>query len=353
MASSVNNDYAAKPVTDECQAIVSNTVVVTVTYGQRAALLEAVLTALSQTNIFKIVIVSNNAKWDVDTLAKRVAPSKTELLSLPANEGSAVGFARGIEYACDLGAKFIWLLDDDNVPEANALPTLVSAYSEYSVGIAADRLALLAFRPDHQIDLAYGISLTRIYPRPSSFLGFHIRDIPYKFLRRIYLPASRHSQNVPAFIDVPIAPYSGLFFHRSLIENVGLPRTDFVLYGDDWEFTNRIVRHSGRIRMVRAARLRDLEISWKLKSRFNSSLIGWLEGEGDFRAFYGARNTTYIDRYCRPCNPVLFGINRAVYCLMLWFCARALRRTMRYKVLRRAIRDGLAGRLGLNSDYPL
>lgn len=335
---------------DQCASVVF---VVTVTYGKRAALLEPVLAALLQQDVAKIVVVNNGAKWNVSALARQLTPDKIEIVEFQANQGSAIGFAAGIERARKLGAEFIWLLDDDNQPTDNALSTLLGAYSRLSAEFSEDKLAVVAFRPDHQADVAAGVPLLRISPRPSSFWGFHIFDVPYKLWRRTPWGRPQGRETLQPLVEMAIAPYSGLLFHRAVVETHGLPLADFVLYGDDTEFTYRITRDGGAIYLVTSARLTDLETSWNVKRRFGNSFQGWLSGAGDMRAFYGARNGTYIDLHCRPHSRLMFAANRQVYCWALWLYAQALRRTGRYRLLRHAIRDGIAGHLGLHPRYPL
>lgn len=326
---------------------------VTVTYGERAALLRVVLIALLRQNVGKIVIVNNGAEWDVTGMAERLAPDRSEIVNLQTNHGSAAGFAIGIERACSIGAEFIWLLDDDNRPEPGALVTLLDAYTELQETVRKDRLAVLAFRPEHQADVNAGIVISRINPRSSSFWGFHVFDIPYKFWRRTHWGRPHANNILPTAVRLDTAPYSGLLFHRSVIEAHGLPRVDFILYADDTEFTYRITHSGGIIRLVPDARITDLESSWNAKHRFGNSLQSWLSGGSDMRAFYGARNGTYFNRHCRPINKPMFTINRLAYCFGLWLYAKTLRRTNRYRLLSRAIDDGLAGRLGLHPKYPL
>lgn len=325
--------------------------VVTVTYGDRQSLLQTVLAGLADQGVAKAVVVDNGARWNVGVeLAARYG-AFVDVVSISRNIGSAGGYAAGIQRAIDLGAKFIWLLDDDNQPADGCLAQLMEAYTDEMRATPRERLAVLAFRPDHQADVATGVPAQYLNPRHDSFCGFHVLDIPYKLWRRT--PWGRPHGQVPARVRLDVAPYSGLLLHCDLAKNIGAPDTRFVLYGDDTEYSWRITAGGGRIVLVAAARLEDLEQSWNVKARFPNSFAGWLYGDSDFRAYYGMRNQTYLDHSVRCRTKLILALNYQVYRWALWFYARRGRRQARYALLDRAMANGCAARLGVAPEFPL
>lgn len=327
---------------------------VTVTYGQRRNLLEQMLTATLTEGVRDIVIVDNGAGWDVGELVSQYPDARLHIVPMGSNHGSAAGFATGISAAVQVGAEMIWLLDDDNRPLPGALRTLLEAY-DVLLAHGGDRqdTAVLAFRPEHQADVAMGVPQARINPRLSSFLGFHVLDIPYKLWRRTPWGRPQPRHGLPATVKLDFAPYSGLLLHREAIEAIGLPRTDFVLYADDSEWSYRITRRGGRIMLVTAAKCEDIESSWNIKRRFGTSFSGLLCGAGDFRAYYGTRNATYLFTHCLPGNRTWRTFNRSIYMLLLWYLAWIKGRRRRYRLLNQAVRDGIDSRLGIHPGYPL
>ena len=303
--------------------------------------------------IRKIVVVSNGAQWDVQTLAAEFGADKVDVVDLHTNQGSAVGFAAGIERACEWGMDFIWLLDDDNQPQEGALKELLAAHAHLVNTFSNDNLAVIAHRCNRPNVPGAGVPLSRLKRRPSSFANFHVFDIPYKFWRRSPWWRPYPGEALPPLIEVQSGPYGGLLFHNTVVKRHGLPRVDFVLYGDDGEFTHRIARNGGTIRLVTAAKVADLEPSWHFARRFPSSFHGFLEGGNDTHQFYGTRNQIYLDSHCLPHRRFMFWINRQVYCLGLLFFAMSLRRVDRYRLLKGAIRDGLEGRMGMHPEHPL
>ena len=326
-------------------------VCVIVTYAERRALLRTVLDALPAQGVRRVVVVDNGAHWPVRAELAASYGDFVDVVEMGHNTGSAPGYAAGIQCALDLGAEFIFLLDDDNKPERGALPILLKAYAELARNTPRDRLAVLAFRPPHQSDVAAGVPLHRINPRPSSFLGFHVLDIPYKLWRRTSWGRPRGP--MPGLVQLSVGPYSGLLFKRDLVTAIGLPNPALVLYIDDTEFTWRITANGGRIVLITSARLVDLESSWNTKAQFSTSMAGWLDGSGDFRAYYGMRNRAYFDaRYLCRHTPV-FMLNQGIYLILLWCLAQRHRRQARYWLLLKAMDDGLAEQLGVHPEFPL
>lgn len=331
----------------------NNVVQVTVTYGNRKYLLQQVVDAAQSTAVSKVVIIDNGATWPLRSKLNDIYRDFVDVVEMGHNTGSAPGYAAGIQRALDLGAEFIFLLDDDNRPEPGALPTLLQTHAELARNVPRDRLAVLAFRPSHQGDVADGVPARRVNPRPSSFLGFHVLDIPYKLWRRTPWGRPRLRHGLPARVDMTMAPYGGLLLHRDAVQTIGLPDPGFVLYGDDTEWTYRLHRCGGRIVLVTAARVDDLESSWSLKSSFGTSFNAFLSGTGDLRAYYGLRNAAYFFHHCHARRNPMFWVNVHTYKMVLGIFAVASGKTARYSLLMRAMRDGIAGRLGVNPEFPL
>lgn len=326
--------------------------VVTVTYGSRWHYLQQVLTTVFNQGVEYAVVVDNASVDNIENSVREVFGTKVKVISLSTNTGSANGFKVGIEEALKIGSELLWLLDDDNKPDSSALDNLLEGYMHLQIDFSKDNFAVLSFRCDHQTDIAVGTPLTRCYPRPGSFFGFHLLDVPYKIWRRT--PWGRPPKTVvlPSLISIPYAPYSGFFFHRSLIDRIGLPDTRFVLYADDTDFTSRIVSLGGKIFLITDSVIEDLEKSWNTKSQFSSSFRGWLCGSGDLRAYYGARNQSYIE-YNRTSKSFIRSINRVVYLSLLIVVAIFIRRLPRLRLLLEAIHAGEIGELGLDKRFSL
>lgn len=345
---------STESTTSASGANIPKVTVVTVTYGERRALLRQVLDALPAQGVGRAVVVDNGAQWPVKDELAATYGDFAQVVEMDRNTGSANGFGAGIRHALETGAEYVWLLDDDNRPAPDCLAALGAAYQDLLGQLPADLLAVLAFRPEHQADVAAGVPLRYVNPRRNSFRGFHVLNIPYKFRQRTPWGRPRVRDALPAHVDLLIATYSGLFFHRALVERFGLPRADFVLYADDIEYSHRIVRAGGRIALITTAAIEDLESSWDKRQHQGGSSFSILLGQGsDLRVYYSTRNSVYLDVHCRPHDRLMFTLNRWVYMAALATLARRGGQHARLAVIQQAVRDGLAGHLGVHKSFPL
>lgn len=324
---------------------------ITVTYADRLKFLaEAVRHALEVEGVERVLIVSNGSVSPLEILEQQWG-EQLRIIRLPANTGSANGYAEGIQAALDDGADYLWLMDDDNAPQSGALKALLAARDRLATSRELDDFALLSFRPTLQADIAAGLPPQYCLPRPGCFLGFHLYDLPYKIWRRTpwFKPAAA---GLPELIQVPHAPYGGFFAHRSVFARIGLPDPNLVLYADDTQLTARLTESGGRILLVTGSIIDDLEEAWNSPARFTSAISGRLCGPSDFRAFYSTRNQVYVEA-SNDHHPVLRALNRSLYLGMLLAFAVSHGRLVRFRLLLSAIRDGEAGRLGLNQNFPI
>jgi GT2 family glycosyltransferase len=336
------------------QTPATSTTVVTVTYGKRWPLLRQALESARREGIGRAVVVDNGSHEDVEALVREAfGPDFCELVVMGRNTGSAAGFKSGIERAMASGSEFILLLDDDNVLEPGCVAALHGAWQAQARAMPASGLAMLAYRADRMVDAAtLGKPVGSAF---TAFFGFRWSDVPFKIYRRVPLVRKRLAQRpVQSEIVMTIAPYSGMLFHRAVIEAHGVPDERFVLYADDTEFSYRLTRAGGKIMLVTEGRITDLEPSWSTKSRHGSTFDALLCGGDDFRAFYSTRNNAYYERWARDCGGSLSRrLNRMIFLGILGARARMLGRQDRLRLLRHAMAEGEAGRLGIDAAFPL
>ena len=293
--------------------------VVTVTYGNRQHLLEPMLRAVLALGIHQVILVDNAVTWDILSLANQVDAARIKMVRLERNTGSAGGFAAGIKFARQCHADLIWLLDDDNMPVRSALTDLLDAYSRLRQDHGVNKLAVVGLRP------------TRAVARP-----------PH---RRMMKPPAD-------VIPLAMTVFGGLLFHISLIDTVGLPREDFVLYGEDTEFTYRITRQGGRIYLVPTAQVQDLDCdsmrSWIIRC------AGLDLPDGLSAIYYYRRNSVYFETHCKPRVSPVYRFKLVVYLALLFVLSHTNRRYRKhYRTIKQAISDGWHARLGYNPEYPL
>ncbi|MEM4965123.1 MAG: glycosyltransferase, partial [Pyrobaculum sp.] len=272
------------------------------------------------------------------------------VISLRENTGSAGGYKRGLEYVYnDAECKYIWLLDDDNLPTRGALQALLRAYDEinhphkeHKVALASARRQLL----DELIREIKTVLPTRVLRR-DAFLGFNIMYLlPLKILSMLNVSLNApHIETMGAHIvRRPYVPYGGLFFHRSLIDTIGYPDERYYVYVDDTEWTYRITRRGGAIYLILDSIVMDINDKDKqfqvLRGPFSSARR--LNFQPGWRLYYLLRNLVYFERTYYVDNNLLYFFNQRLVLLIL----RLSLSSKKYAIVKEAVRDGMRGVLG-------
>ena len=241
--------------------------VVTVTYGKRSHLLLKALESVFNEGVDCAIVVDNGSTEQILLLITERFGDKVILISLDRNTGSANGYKVGLQAAFNASAEYILLLDDDNILEQGALKVLKNGWMSLDTELPISDRIVLGFRLNILADIVDGVSKTHSSQSSNSFFGFHVKDIPFKLLRRTsWYRKSVAVKSLPLQISMKYAPYSGMFFHRELLEKHGYPDDRLVLYADDYEFSYRVTRAGGSIRLMTDARMEDIESSWNSSS---------------------------------------------------------------------------------------
>lgn len=102
---------------------------VVVTYNRKDLLVQCLSAALGQSKPLDGIVVVDNASTDGTREFLRsegfLSRDNVTLLSLEENSGGAGGFYTGLKYAMDNGADWVWMMDDDAVPNPDALEKLL------------------------------------------------------------------------------------------------------------------------------------------------------------------------------------------------------------------------------------
>ena len=166
------------------------------------------------------------------------------------NSGSAKGYGHGIELAQKTDCDFFWLLDDDNLPEADALDKLKAAW----IKGGNKRICLTSYRACHK-ELRKAINIEVILGSYNAALSLNIfHPITTRKNSRIF----RGTYKGKGLSCLPCTVYGGMFFHRELIDVIGLPDESYFLYCDDFEWSYRITANNGHIMLVEESKMNDL-----------------------------------------------------------------------------------------------
>ncbi len=191
----------------------------------RSALLRRCLEALQrQTRRPDRVLVIDNASTDgtAAILDAFVAaePAWVSRCRLERNSGGAGGFAHGTALAFREGHDWCWLMDDDCIPEPEALAALLDGYDSFP---AERKPVLLASRVEWTDGHLHPMNLVAVKQRFAH--------------EELWLAASR------GMLSIRSATFVSLLVARRAIDRYGLPLPAYFLWNDDVEFTARILRH--------------------------------------------------------------------------------------------------------------
>ncbi|MFN4074032.1 MAG: glycosyltransferase family 2 protein [Thermus sp.] len=224
---------------------------VIVTYNRKELLRECLQAVLSQTRPPDHVLVVDNASTDGTREMLREEFPQVEVLALPENQGGAGGFHEGMKKAYEEGCDWIWVMDDDAFPERDALEVLLAFKDR------AEILVPVLKASDGSVS---GVG----YWRGGRYVGAKLDPV------------------FESFLHVELFPFVGPLIHRKVILDIGLPRKEFFIWFDDYEYALRarkkgkitlcvprsVIKHqSGESRVVSffgKPRLRPLHPPWKI-----------------------------------------------------------------------------------------
>lgn len=319
---------------------------VTVTYGNRFHLLKQVIESALAEGVTKVIVVDNNSEAEsreqLKAYEQELGSDKIKVLYLDDNYGSAGGFKRGLEEAYnDKACEYILALDDDNLIEKGSFEKL-KALTIYLKNL--NYSFMLGFYRDMWNADRKAVENGNIKRYlPNNFIGFNFLEA---FKNKFFKGNKNKLVNLFPFQPAEITAMGGSFFPKSILKKIGYPNEDFYLYADDHDFTYRFTKSGGKIFLCSELRLHDIDFTTVSDSGAN---IGYFDEDfSEFKMYYGVRNHTYLSKSFIK-NKILFYGNMSIYLLLNFkkiFKTPKKLFFRRYKLLLRAINDGLDGKLG-------
>lgn len=185
---------------------------VVVTYN-RLPLLQQCLRALAaqNTHLEAIWVIDNASTDGTQTAVQAMHLENLVYRNTGKNLGGAGGFAYGVKAAAMAGYDALWLMDDDTIPEREALQNLLEC--------------------DRKLEGKYGWLSSRALAPDGT-------DQPMNRQRKTpYTDVEGYTENqVPAVM----ASFVSLFLRTDIVKKFGIPIADFFIWSDDWEYTRRI-----------------------------------------------------------------------------------------------------------------
>jgi rhamnopyranosyl-N-acetylglucosaminyl-diphospho-decaprenol beta-1,3/1,4-galactofuranosyltransferase len=139
------------------------------------------------------------------------------VLRLERNEGGAGGFHEGIKHAHAAGHDYLWLMDDDTIPQPEALAELLAGRRE-----APDAALIVS-----KVVWTDG----RIHPMNQPFLRWGATH-------RMIAAAEAGGGLVP----LRAATFVSMLLGRDVVDRHGLPDKRYFIWSDDIEYSARVLR---------------------------------------------------------------------------------------------------------------
>lgn len=195
---------------------------VIVTYNRLAKLPKTLETVLAQSYGCEwVVVVNNNSTDGTREFLDGLSDPRLKVLHLDDNLGGAGGFEHGMAYGYNLGADYVWIMDDDCYPEPRALEILLEERDEAS--------QLLGY------EVPFACSLVKYIDGSLCEMNNPITTWDWP---RTYLGGLNS-------LLVTECTFVSVLVPRWALEEQGLPLGEYFIWFDDKEFTKRLERHYG------------------------------------------------------------------------------------------------------------
>ncbi len=239
---------------------------------------------------------------------------------LETNTGGSGGFSEGVRVAYELGSEWIWLMDDD----VEVIPDGLA-----KMGAWAPRFKSIQGR-------RYDYDGSEFYwqYRIAEKMGIPIPFAPASFDASGYKPMNSGC-------------FEGMFIHRDIVGQIGLPDPRFFIYWDDQVYGWLASRSTESVIVDEFVLRRTREIKqWDMGIRH-------MNASSNAYRYYIMRNRAHIKQYYRALdvyNPVLFALGTSLTfvkeLIRLLFVERTVRGTSN---LFRGLRDG--GRIARDHSW--
>lgn len=276
---------------------------VIVTFNRLAKLKKVIAAIEAQSAPPAHLVIVDNASTDGtgEYLATLESPIPVEIVSLPTNTGGAGGFSAGMRRGYELGADFVWIMDDDGYPEPPALERLLSGLSA-----ASDELGAPVPFACSVVVFTDGNICEMNNPAPTWDWG------------RLLVKG----QNA---VMVQQCSFVSVLIPKWVLEEFGLPFKEYFIWFDDAEYTFRITRETPGVQVLDSVTVHDMGVNQGVN-------FGMIDEGNAWKFAYGVRNQASYQRHHRSFPHFLLFAAQVVVGMRRGRVARKLRRQMYRKL---------------------
>lgn len=193
----------------------NNTAAVVVTYNRKELLQQNIECLLNQTFLCDIYIIDNASTDGTGDIVLSHTDERIRYVNTGANLGGAGGFEFGVKRAVEDSYDYVWIMDDDTLPDPDALAKL--------------------FEADKKLNGNWGWLSSVAYWTDGSICRMNIQK------RNIFkhIGAKEYNSDIA---QIKMCSFVSLLVKSSVIKELGLPIGEYFIWTDDYEFTGRISR---------------------------------------------------------------------------------------------------------------
>lgn len=289
-----------------------NVIAIIVTYNRKELLKECLEAVNNQTHQIKKIIVIDNASTDNSKEyifeSCKLFLDKIDFETLEKNTGGAGGFYNGFLKAKKYDYDFLWIMDDDCIPEKDCLENLVQSFSAVP---EASFIASSIYGSNGEFMNVPGINLT---PSKNGYVHW------YEKLDK-------------GLVLIRNATFVSLLISNQAIRKCGLPCPEYFIWGDDTEYTQRLIKYYGPAYLCGksiAIHKRGNAKALKIYNETETSRIKM------FRYFY--RNTSINNLfYGGKIKQVKFTIRQLMYAWIFLFSKKGF---LKWSIMHKGLYEG-------------
>lgn len=293
-----------------------------VTFNRKKMLQETLESLLNQTvEISKIIIVDNNSSDGTEKMIELEykANDFIEYHKLSENTGGAGGFSKVVEIAEQNHYEWLWLMDDDVLPEKDCL----------------EKLLFEAKEKDYKI-----IQPNRKYTVNNKFIEYASEWNFSNIRKREVKNFKTYSENEKS-TEIITVPFEGPLMHKEVITKVGLPEKDFFIFFDDTDYSMRAFKKGFRILLVPNAIL--YRQVWNEPIHRNEFKFTW-------REYFFYRNLIHFyNKYNYPFKSIR--IKYEYFKIQYKAIKSKKTNTNEYQLFKKAFKDGKNGTMGKEIEF--
>ncbi|MHB1286625.1 MAG: glycosyltransferase family 2 protein [Leptospirales bacterium] len=254
-----------------------------------------------------------NQIWETRSFPEPMSGAPLIYLRMPSNEGGAGGFHEGIKKALMERGDWFWMMDDDVEPDETCLAGIMEFCSISK-----------CIHPSKYFEDG----------TPHEWEGY----VSHVTGRRVFQPNISFRKGF-SFCTINSGCFEGMMVHRSIVDEIGLPDKRFFLISDDSVYGFLAHFHTP-VLYVEKPRIKKKYIYRKEDNSVSDRSI-----------YYGMRNTFLVQQYMNQKIPK-YKLVRSFFVFIkfmdyvLNIFQNRKKRVSGYRILIRAVMDGVSGRFG-------